>query len=662
MRLSPRRRSRMAPPLALLGGLLLAVAPILAGSAAAADSMWVANCTANIRATASTSGTLLDSIASGTTVIATGSVAGGSWSATCAGVNVSGSMWLAITTVGGKSTSTLYGKTVVYAATGLFKLAPPPPPPGTYLEGIDVSHWQGAIDWSGVAYAGKKFAIMKATEGTTYLDAKYAWNHAYARSYGLRVGAYHFANPSTTANDAVMEADWFVQNMAIKAGDLNPALDLETSGGLGPTALIQWVNAWVNEVYAKIGMRPMIYTSPAFWRSYMNDTSFFADHGTTVLWVAHWFVSSPSVPGNNWGGRGWTFWQYSDCGSVLGIGGCVDLDRFNGQDMTSVIYGANFTLASSPTSRSVEQGAGTSFGVQISRADFTLPIDLSVSGAPAGAVATLAATSTTGTSTTLNVTTSNSGTITPAGTYPLTITGTADGLTRTATATLVVTDASPPSVSAPSSRLLAPGQLGAGSAPGRTTWAASDASGISAYALETQVSGGTWTSVPLWSPTAVSLSPQWAFAVPTRYRLQATDGVGNVSAWAYGPTFSNYLTEQTATPIRYSSGWGTTLTPYASGGSLKYTSSSGASASLSFSGAGISWVSYLGPSRGSAKVYIDGVYAGTVNLNSSTYVAKQVVFARTWATNGTHTIKIVNLASSGHPRIDLDAFVRLVLS
>jgi GH25 family lysozyme M1 (1,4-beta-N-acetylmuramidase) len=662
MRLSPRRRPTKALLLALLGGLVFAITPVGAGAVAAADSLYVANCTSNLRASASTSGTLVDSIAQGTTVTVTGSVAGGSWSATCSGVNVAGSTWYVITAVGGKTTSTLYGKSQVYAATGLFSLAPPPPPPGSYLEGIDVSHWQGAIDWSGVAYAGKRFAIMKATEGQTYLDAKYAWNHAYARAYGLRVGAYHFANPSTSANDAVLEADWFVQNMNIQPGDLNPALDLETSGGLSVAALQAWVGAWLNEVYAKVGMRPMIYTSPAFWRTYMGDATWYADHGYTVLWVAHWFVTSPSVPASNWGGHGWTFWQYTDCGTVLGIGGCVDLDRYNGTDLTKVTYDPDFMISTSPVKVSVKQGASTAFAINIARQYFTLPVTLSVTGLPSGATGALDAATITTSSTTYRITTSNTGTITPTGTYPLTITATGNGLTRTATATLVVTDGIVPTMTAPLTRLFAPTSFGSGSTPGRTGWGGSDSSGISRYALQYQVNGGAWNTPSLSSPTVTSYAQQLAFNAIYRFRVRATDGAGNTSGWAYGPAFKTSFTQQNSSSVHYGYGWSTLLTSAASGGSLATTKTAGSWATFTFTGSGISWVAYKGPNRGSAQVWIDGVLAATVSMYSTTYKAKQIVFAKAWGVNGTHTIEVVNLATAGHPRIDIDGFTRLVLT
>jgi len=72
----------------------------------------------------------------------------------------------------------------------------------------------------------------------------------------------------------------------------------------------------------------MIYTSPSFWENSMGDTEIFAQHGYKLLWIANWGVPEPTVPANNWGGYGWTFWQQTDCDSVPGVNGCVDGDVY----------------------------------------------------------------------------------------------------------------------------------------------------------------------------------------------------------------------------------------------------------------------------------------------------------------------------------------------
>jgi GH25 family lysozyme M1 (1,4-beta-N-acetylmuramidase) len=220
----------------------------------------------------------------------------------------------------------------VYAASGLFRLVQS----STYKEGIDVSHWQGTIDWARVRAAGKSFAIAKATEGIGFKDDTYDRNKAGAMGQGMMFGAYHFARPGS--NDPVAEADWFVDNAAIEHGMLIPTLDLEQNGGLTNSALSTWVKAWLGRVYARLGVRAMIYTSPSFWRNSMSTRRWYADNGYAILWVANWGVTSPSVPASNWGGRSWTFWQYTSDGTVPGISGRVDLDRYRFSTFAAVTY------------------------------------------------------------------------------------------------------------------------------------------------------------------------------------------------------------------------------------------------------------------------------------------------------------------------------------
>ena len=189
------------------------------------------------------------------------------------------------------------------------------------LTGIDVSHWQGAIDWSKVKAAGVKFAFAKATEGRKTVDARYQTNRDRAEAAGLAIGAYHFARPDHTTNDAVREADWFVDHAGLRGRNLLPVLDLEVTGGLGRKALTTWVRAWLGRVQGRLGVKPVIYTYPYFWIDYMGNTTWFAANGYRMLWIAHYDVNSPKVPASNWDGAGWTMWQLSDCGHVSGIDG-----------------------------------------------------------------------------------------------------------------------------------------------------------------------------------------------------------------------------------------------------------------------------------------------------------------------------------------------------
>lgn len=208
-------------------------------------------------------------------------------------------------------------------------------------DGIDISHWQGDIDWTSVAGAGKRFAFMKASEDHDYVDPTYGLNRARAKAAGLVVGAYHFAQPpqqtSTTpvsagaiVADAIAEADHFVDTAVIDDGDLPPVLDLEQVNGLSVSQLQAWVGTWLEHVHDRTGVHPAIYVSPNYWKTRLGDTDQFATSGYRTLWVAHWGVTSPRVPAGDWAGFGWTFWQTTSKGSVPGISGNVDLDFFDG--------------------------------------------------------------------------------------------------------------------------------------------------------------------------------------------------------------------------------------------------------------------------------------------------------------------------------------------
>jgi GH25 family lysozyme M1 (1,4-beta-N-acetylmuramidase) len=648
---SLRRPFALGP--ALLGAMLVAVIglPFSAGPVAAAWRDYVANCDTNVRASASLTGTVLKVILANTVVTTSNEVSGDSYSVTCAG-NVSSKRWFAVVKVGGVSATSLFGVSPVYVAAGLFRAA-------NLLEGIDVSRWQGTIDYNAVKASGRSFVIAKATEGIGYLDPNWSKNRSGASAAGLKVTGYHFARPDLNPTNPTGEADWFVSQLNLTPGMLVPALDLEVAGSLSSTALTNWVGAWLDEVYARTGARPMIYVSPSFWSNKLANTTKFADEGYTILWVAHWFVNTPSVPANNWGGHGWTFWQYDDCGTVPGVANCVDVDRFNGLDLTRVIYGADFDVAATPGSQSVEQGAGAAMSVSLDRSYFTLPISLSVSGLPAGASATITSSPTSGSGATVGITTSASGATTPAGSYPITVAATANGVTKTTTATLTVTDSKPPKVVAPHQWLFATSTIGTGVAT-RTTWSATDNSGVAGYAVERQVDSGGWTAMRLSSPLSTSLLEGLAFGHVYQDRVAATDKLGNTSAWTYGPILEPTLVQQTSSAISYHGTWTTGSSTRASGGSLRYATSAGASATYRFVGIGIAWVSYRGPNRGSARVYVDGVYRGTVSLYASSYLARQVVFAMNWSANASHTLQIVVVGTAGHPRVDLDAFVKVV--
>ncbi len=211
----------------------------------------------------------------------------------------------------------------------------------TRTKGLDVSNNNGAINWGKVAHAGYRFAFGKATEGSAYNDKTYTTNRNGSEAAGLVFGAYHFARPAganvaAATASAIRQANHFLGAAGPQPGELPPVLDLEATGSLPKPRLLIWTLAWLDQIYARTGVEPFLYTSPVFWRDHLGDSTAAAAAGTG-LWIAHWTSKSqPLVPAQDWNGSGWSFWQWTNCLSVPGIKHCADGDRLNGTSLASV--------------------------------------------------------------------------------------------------------------------------------------------------------------------------------------------------------------------------------------------------------------------------------------------------------------------------------------
>lgn len=202
--------------------------------------------------------------------------------------------------------------------------------------GIDVSHWQGTIDWSYVAGSGHAFAFVKATEGTGFTDSRLSTNMTGGGAAGMFMGPYHFARPDSAAGDAVAEASYFVSAAGpfLSKGYVRPVLDLEDGASLGKAALSDWVRDWMDAAEAQTGVEPIIYTSADYAANYLETSLSVYD-----LWVAHWTYDL-GVPPSTGIWSTWDFWQYSGDNiawpgnikgaTIPGISGAVDADLFNG--------------------------------------------------------------------------------------------------------------------------------------------------------------------------------------------------------------------------------------------------------------------------------------------------------------------------------------------
>lgn len=192
----------------------------------------------------------------------------------------------------------------------------PPEPRKVRQRGIDASHHQGDIDWRAVAGDGIEFAYLKATEGTTFTDPRFARHRDAARAAGLEVGGYHYFQ---LCSPGVPQADHFASVLERLDGprDLPGAIDLELAGSCAeppaPDALLTEVRAFLERVQQRTGRRPVVYLYPEFEQRY-GFADDLADH-------RQWVRSLDRRPE-----RDWWIWQRSETGTVAGIDGPVDLN------------------------------------------------------------------------------------------------------------------------------------------------------------------------------------------------------------------------------------------------------------------------------------------------------------------------------------------------
>ena len=188
---------------------------------------------------------------------------------------------------------------------------------GYSVHGIDVSAYQGRIDWPEVARHRVHFAFIKASEGATLRDARFERNWRGARAAGILSGAYHYFQPN---RDGSQQAALFIATVPLRPGDLPPVLDVEATRFHDVAELRREVRQWLELVQAHYQARPILYSNYAFYRRYL--AGHFDDY---PLWLAHYEVERPSLPAERW-----IIWQHSDEAYVPGIRGMVDFNVFQG--------------------------------------------------------------------------------------------------------------------------------------------------------------------------------------------------------------------------------------------------------------------------------------------------------------------------------------------
>ncbi|MGY2130636.1 glycoside hydrolase family 25 protein [Hymenobacter sp. HD11105] len=188
---------------------------------------------------------------------------------------------------------------------------------GYSVHGIDVSSYQGRIDWVEVSEHQVSFAFIKATEGVTMRDSRFERNWQGAKAVGIYRGAYHYFQPNY---DGAQQADLFVRNVPLQAGDLPPVLDVEAPNFHDVAIMRRNVATWLRLIERHYGVRPILYSNHNFYKRHL--AGHFDDY---PLWLAHYEVEKPSLPREKW-----IIWQHSDESHVPGIRGPVDFNVFQG--------------------------------------------------------------------------------------------------------------------------------------------------------------------------------------------------------------------------------------------------------------------------------------------------------------------------------------------
>lgn len=212
------------------------------------------------------------------------------------------------------------------AAQDTAQNAPPSQPPlqittpaDAEVRGVDLSHYQGDVDFSKFAGDGLAFVYAKASEGERTKDAEYANNKTGAMAAGLSFGSYHFYE---TSEGPGAQAAHFLSQIGDVSGQLPPVVDVETPPKGSVTDLAADVQSFVAQVQKATGCQPIVYSNKSIWDTYLKfDTS------TYPLWLAE-YSNTINLPNT---AASWVFWQHSQSGSDAGVSGAVDTDVFNGR-------------------------------------------------------------------------------------------------------------------------------------------------------------------------------------------------------------------------------------------------------------------------------------------------------------------------------------------
>ena len=195
------------------------------------------------------------------------------------------------------------------------------------VRGVDVSHYQGEIDWEVLSSQNVDFAFIKATEGSTFTDDCFAYNFSSARSCHIAVGAYHFFSFDSPGDS---QADHFIRTVIPFAGMLPPVIDLEIYGthAVNPpdsSVVRAELDAMLAALEAHYGLKPILYATEDSYECYLLGA-----YEEYDIWIRN-VITKPRMSDN----RAWTFWQYTNRGRLYGYAGeepFIDINVFRGTE------------------------------------------------------------------------------------------------------------------------------------------------------------------------------------------------------------------------------------------------------------------------------------------------------------------------------------------
>jgi lysozyme len=187
--------------------------------------------------------------------------------------------------------------------------------------GIDVSHYQGRINWDSVQSAKHSFPLhfvfVRATAGKNGKDSAFKTNWREAKERGFIRGAYHYYRPD---ENSIEQADYFIKTVKLSKGDLPPVLDIEQiPAGQSMDRLKTGLKRWLDKVEEHYGVRPILYSGESFYTDFLKEE--FADYD---MWIANYSFFEDEIRPE------WQFWQFTDKAVINGIEGDVDVNIFNG--------------------------------------------------------------------------------------------------------------------------------------------------------------------------------------------------------------------------------------------------------------------------------------------------------------------------------------------